>query len=127
MLFHRDRGIGMWVTHGCIRMFPEDVESLFNRLAVGTDIRIVNQPAKAGWIADRLFVEAHPVLPAEAENAYDPMNPRQCAPQLRRSPPQSIEGWLASIIDGFSVSSIGRPACLKPCLVMSPGARLRTQ
>ena len=69
------RGIGMRVTHGCIRMFPEDVESLFNRLPSGTNVRIVNQPVKAGWVAGSPLIEAHPVLPPEAENAYDPMKP----------------------------------------------------
>mgnify|MGYP000238011588 CR=1 FL=1 len=69
------RGIGMRVTHGCIRMFPEDVESLFSRLPVGTNVRIVNQPVKAGWMAGELLIEAHPVLPADAENAYDPLKP----------------------------------------------------
>lgn len=69
------RGIGMRVTHGCIRMFPEDVESLFNRVSSGATVRIVNQPVKAGWVAGKLLIEAHPVLPPEAENAYDPMDP----------------------------------------------------
>lgn len=69
------RGIGMRVTHGCIRMFPEDVESLFERLPMGADVRIVNQPVKAGWLAGELLIEAHPVLPAEAQNAYDPLKP----------------------------------------------------
>ena len=69
------RGIGMRVTHGCIRMFPEDVESLFNRLPVGTSVRIVNQPVKAGWSGSSLLVEAHPVLPEDAENAFDPVRP----------------------------------------------------
>ncbi|MEX0451497.1 L,D-transpeptidase family protein [Spiribacter sp. 218] len=69
------RGIGMRVTHGCIRMFPEDVESLFERLPEGTQVRIVNQPVKAGWLGGNLAIEAHPVLPADAENAYDPLSP----------------------------------------------------
>jgi L,D-transpeptidase ErfK/SrfK len=69
------RGIGMRVTHGCIRMFPEDVASLFERIPSGADVRIVNQPVKAGWLDDSLLIEAHPVLPEEAENAYDPLKP----------------------------------------------------
>lgn len=69
------RGIGMRVTHGCIRMFPEDVESLFDRVPVGTSVQIVNQPVKAGWLDDDLYVEAHPILPPEAENAFDPVKP----------------------------------------------------
>lgn len=73
------RGIGMRVTHGCIRMFPEDVESLFERVPVGTQVHIINQPVKAGWLEGDLYVEAHPVLPPEAENAFDPVEP----PELR--------------------------------------------
>ncbi|MBS3785778.1 MAG: L,D-transpeptidase family protein, partial [Gammaproteobacteria bacterium] len=69
------RGIGMRVTSGCIRMFPEDVESLFGRVPVGTTVQIVNQPVKAGWVDSELYVEAHPVLPPEAENAFDPVKP----------------------------------------------------
>ncbi len=69
------RGIGMRVTHGCIRMFPEDVESLFNRLPSGTRVNIVNQPVKAGWRGNELWVEVHPILPEEAENAFDPLEP----------------------------------------------------
>ena len=69
------RGIGMRVTSGCIRMFPEDVESLFERVPVGTTVQIVNQPVKAGWLDGELYVEAHPILPPEAENAFDPVKP----------------------------------------------------
>lgn len=69
------RGIGMRVTSGCIRMFPEDVESLFERVPVGTQVTIVNQPVKAGWRDGTLYLEAHPILPPEAENAFDPVKP----------------------------------------------------
>jgi len=68
-------GIGMRVTHGCVRMYPEDIESLFARLPVDTSVHIVNQPVKAGWVAGTLFVETHPVLPAEAERADVPPQP----------------------------------------------------
>lgn len=69
------RGIGMRVTHGCIRMFPEDVESLFERVPSGESVRLVNEAIKAGWTGDNLLVEAHPVLPDDAENAFDPLEP----------------------------------------------------
>lgn len=59
---NRPMGVGMRVTHGCIRMFPEDVEYLFGILPVGTSVRLVNEPFKAGWHADLLYFEAHPLL-----------------------------------------------------------------
>ncbi|OOG27725.1 hypothetical protein B1C78_03250 [Thioalkalivibrio denitrificans] len=55
-------GIGMRATHGCIRLGPEDIEHLFSRVPVGTDVHIVNEPVKAGWSGDTLYMEAHPFL-----------------------------------------------------------------
>ncbi len=55
-------GIGMRVTHGCVRMYPEDIEFLYPLVPVGTPVAIVNQPIKVGWLGDRLYVEIHPPL-----------------------------------------------------------------
>jgi L,D-transpeptidase ErfK/SrfK len=59
---NKPAGIGMQVTHGCMRLYPEDIESLFGMVAVGTPVTIVNQPFKAGWQGGRLWVEVHPAL-----------------------------------------------------------------
>ncbi len=59
---NRPAGVGMRVTHGCIRMFPEDIEFLFDKVAVKTQVRIVNEPVKVGWNGDELVMEVHPVL-----------------------------------------------------------------
>jgi L,D-transpeptidase ErfK/SrfK len=57
-------GVGMRVTHGCIRMFPEDIEVMYKTVPTGTVVQIVNQPVKIGFTADGgLYVEAHPPLP----------------------------------------------------------------
>lgn len=55
-------GIGMQVTHGCIRLYPEDIAQLFYNVPVGTPVRIVNQPYKAGWHNGALYLEVHPLL-----------------------------------------------------------------
>lgn len=55
-------GIGMRVTHGCIRLYPKDIERLFGDIDVGTAVRIVNQPYKVGSINGVLYLEAHPQL-----------------------------------------------------------------
>jgi L,D-transpeptidase ErfK/SrfK len=52
----------MRVTHGCVRMYPEDIELLFPQVPVGTPVQIVNQPVKVGWLGDTLFIEVHPPL-----------------------------------------------------------------
>jgi L,D-transpeptidase ErfK/SrfK len=60
-------GVGMRVTHGCLRMYPEDIEQLFDEIPVGTPVRIVNHPIKLGWLADSLFIELHPPLDEDQE------------------------------------------------------------
>lgn len=55
-------GIGMQVTHGCMRMYAPDIERLYENVPVGTPVRIVNQPFKAGWKEGVLYVEVHPWL-----------------------------------------------------------------
>lgn len=52
-------GLGMQVSHGCIRMYPEDIEQLFPKVPVKTSVTIVNQPFKAGWQDDDLYLEVH--------------------------------------------------------------------
>jgi len=66
---NRPYGVGMRVTHGCIRMYPEDIANLFPNVPVGTQVQIVNQPVKIGWLFDTLFIEIHPPL---EEHAGDP-------------------------------------------------------
>ena len=66
-------GVGMRVSHGCIRMLPEDIEALFPQITVGLPVYIVNQPIKFGWLADTFFVEVHAPLEEEALSEEDAM------------------------------------------------------
>jgi L,D-transpeptidase ErfK/SrfK len=60
-------GVGMRVSHGCIRLYPEDIEQLFQRIPVNTPVHLVNQPYKAGWRNGVLYLEAHAPLQEHAE------------------------------------------------------------
>ena len=53
-------GVGMRVTHGCVRLLPEDIEQLFREVKVNTQVQIVNQPVKVGWLDGVLYLEVHP-------------------------------------------------------------------
>lgn len=55
-------GVGMRVSHGCIRMYPADIEEFFPMVAVGTPVNIVNQPIKVGWYHDTLYMETYPQM-----------------------------------------------------------------
>ena len=59
---NKPRGIGMRVSHGCIRMYPEDVAALFAMVGPDTPVTIVNQPYKLAWGEGGLYLEAHPPL-----------------------------------------------------------------
>ena len=64
-------GIGMRVTHGCVRMFPWDIEALYKVVPIGTPVTIVNQPYKLGWTDQGLYLEAHPPLAKDAPKTTD--------------------------------------------------------
>lgn len=53
-------GIGRRVSHGCIRLYPEDIERLFSLVPVGAPVTFIDQPIKLGWSNGALYLEAHP-------------------------------------------------------------------
>ena len=68
---NRPYGIGMRVTHGCIRMYPKDVEKIFEEAAIGTSVEIVNQPYKVGLSGEKIFLEVHPELEEHKDQIPD--------------------------------------------------------
>jgi len=68
---NRPAGVGMRVTHGCVRMFPEDIEFLFGKVNVSTPVRIINEPVKMGWDGDDLVMEVHPILEVAVPEATE--------------------------------------------------------
>jgi L,D-transpeptidase ErfK/SrfK len=64
---HKPAGVGLRVSHGCIRLFPEDIETLYKLVPVGTPVRVIDQPFKMGWQADALYLEVHPPLGEDAK------------------------------------------------------------
>ncbi|MGB6452356.1 MAG: L,D-transpeptidase family protein, partial [Steroidobacteraceae bacterium] len=52
--------VGMPVTHGCIRMYPEDVAALFPTVRVGTKVYLINDPVKVAYVDGQLLLEVHP-------------------------------------------------------------------
>jgi L,D-transpeptidase ErfK/SrfK len=52
--------VGRNVSHGCLHVYPEDIERLFHEVPVGTPVRVVSQAVEAAWLDGRLYVEVHP-------------------------------------------------------------------
>jgi L,D-transpeptidase ErfK/SrfK len=59
--------VGMAVTHGCIRMYPEDIAELFPMVKVGTPVHLINEPVKIAWVDGRLLLEVHPPVDAQGQ------------------------------------------------------------
>ena len=57
---NKPAGVGLRASHGCIRMYPEDVLVLFDRVPVGTKVTVVNQPIVYRWQGDTMYVQAYP-------------------------------------------------------------------
>jgi L,D-transpeptidase ErfK/SrfK len=61
--------VGMAITHGCIRMYPEDIEALFPLVPVGTPVWLVNEPVKVERIDGQVWLEVHPPVDAQGQRA----------------------------------------------------------
>jgi L,D-transpeptidase ErfK/SrfK len=61
--------VGLAVTHGCIRMYPEDVAALFASVPIGTKVWLINEPVKIAYVDGELFIEVHPPVDSEGQTA----------------------------------------------------------
>ena len=59
---NRPAGVGMQVTHGCIRMYPEDISEFYTMVPVNTKVNLVDQTTKVGWSRATLYLERQPPL-----------------------------------------------------------------
>jgi L,D-transpeptidase ErfK/SrfK len=51
--------VGNLVTHGCIRVYPEDIRVLFPHIALNTEVEIIYEPVKLAVVDDRVLIEVH--------------------------------------------------------------------
>jgi len=59
--------VGMAVTHGCIRMYPEDVAALYPRVPMGTKVWLINEPVKVAYVDGDLLLEVHPPVDSQGQ------------------------------------------------------------
>ncbi len=59
---HKPFGVGLRVSSGCIRLYPEDIESLFSEVSLNTTVNIIYAPFKVGIQDNELYLEAHKPL-----------------------------------------------------------------
>ena len=64
-------GVGMQVSHGCIRLFPEDIKIIFSKTNIGLQVKIIDEPFKIGILGNHIFLEIHETVTSEdINNSY---------------------------------------------------------
>jgi L,D-transpeptidase ErfK/SrfK len=61
--------VGMAITHGCIRMYPEDIEALFPLVPMNTPVWLINEPVKVARVGGQVWLEVHPPIDDQGQRA----------------------------------------------------------
>jgi L,D-transpeptidase ErfK/SrfK len=92
---NKPAGVGMQVTHGCMRLYPEDIETLYGLVPVNAPVMIVNQPYKWGWHDGKLLIEVHPPLQEDAVEPPSLTDLTRLIVEATRSEPLAID-WIGA-------------------------------
>lgn len=68
---NRPWGVGRRFSHGCIRLYPEDIPKLFELVPIGTKVTIVRQPVKIGKRDSKVFIEVNRYEDEKNLNYFD--------------------------------------------------------
>jgi L,D-transpeptidase ErfK/SrfK len=109
-------GVGLRASHGCLRLYPEDISTLFRDVAVKTPLRVVNQPYLIGHAQGVVYLEAH--------RPFDELDEKKLRAQLRKrlaKESASIDwarvDYVLDVAEGVPVPvSRGVPEALAPLL-----------
>lgn len=88
-------GVGMRVSHGCVRLYPENIEYLYELVEIGEVVTIINEPFLFGQRDGALFFEGHTPL---EDDVIDPLERLDLL----------LEQWNAALPDGFSDGEVAR-------------------
>jgi L,D-transpeptidase ErfK/SrfK len=122
---NRPAGIGMQVTHGCMRLYPEDIEALFAMVPIGTPVTIVNQPYKWGWHENELLIEVHPPLQEDVATPPTLTDLTRLLVEATREQPLPID-WIGAERIWREARGIPMPVATQPPLTASLSAESAT-
>ena len=75
-------GIGRRASHGCVRLYPEDIARLFRTIPIGTPVTVVDQPVKIAWANGELMLEAHPSQSQSDQVEWGETMTRESVPEI---------------------------------------------
>lgn len=82
--------VGLRGSHGCMRLYPEDITQLYEAVPVGTPVTVVNQPYLFGWRGDTLYMQAYPILEDDRRN-HDKLTSRLLANLMKAKKSKTAE------------------------------------
>lgn len=121
---NKPAGVGLRSSHGCIRLFPEDVELLYELVKPGEKVTVVNQPFVFGWRGDALHLQAFDVLeddPRDWTKATKKLLSRTFARELEKKLQERNER-----IDWDAVQRLGRDPHGVPVPIVGGPSTLET-
>ncbi|MFQ8719337.1 MAG: L,D-transpeptidase family protein, partial [Enterobacter hormaechei] len=105
-------GIGLRVSHGCVRLRNEDIKFLFDNVPVGTRVQFINEPVKATSEPDgSRYIEVHNPL----STSEDQINNNEIVPIKLTSAVQSVTSQAdvdTTIVDQAIQNRSGMPVRL---------------
>jgi L,D-transpeptidase ErfK/SrfK len=107
-------GIGRRTSHGCLRLYPEDIEALFRVVPVATPVWIIDQPYKLGRGEGRLWLEAHAPIVDPGHPPADYFTPLLSAidaviPATGRADARALAAAIAKREDGIPATAAELP------------------
>lgn len=69
-------GVGRRVSHGCIRMYPEDIAALYFMVPVGTTVHVIYEPIKMGWGQGKCWVQVFDDFDHQLEDPFPKIKAR---------------------------------------------------
>jgi L,D-transpeptidase ErfK/SrfK len=101
-------GVGRNVSHGCIHLYPEDIEKLYPRIKIGTPVRIIDQEVLTAWIGGDLYIAVYPNKEqAEAIDVNMPVS-NDPPPHLKDQVKKAAAGHKGVQINWAEVEQAGR-------------------
>jgi L,D-transpeptidase ErfK/SrfK len=118
-------GVGRNVSHGCLHLYPEDIERLFSEVPIGTPVHVVNQPVLTAWSGGQLYLAVHPSQSQTDEidlgNAMTPDVPHDLAAKI-----VAAAGDRSELVDWDKVARAGRERSGIPVAITPPPAFVAT-
>ncbi|HVV68742.1 MAG TPA: L,D-transpeptidase family protein [Gammaproteobacteria bacterium] len=91
-------GIGRRSSSGCMRLYPEDIETLYHQVKNGTPVYMVNQPYKVGWSENQLYIESHAALDESIEQGKSDVDAIKAVISQRVSNKQAQVDWDKAVV-----------------------------